>query len=126
MSSNRPSASLKAELCDLMHVLVRDVQPKKVTVDDIETPVIIYTDSPFENDVGTWGALVIDPHNRLCDVFAGTVPSHLARFWFENVGQQIICEVEPKCMLAFVFGGIYVACWIGDSVYVLILQDVIG
>ena len=61
MSSNRPSASLKAELCDLMHVLVRDVQPKKVTVDDIETPVIIYTDSPFENDVGIWGALVIDP-----------------------------------------------------------------
>ena len=65
LSPNRPSASLRAELCDLIHVLVRDVRPKKVNVDDIETPVIIYTDGAFENDVGTWGALVIDPHNRL-------------------------------------------------------------
>ena len=55
MSPNRPSASLKSELCDLIHVLVRDVRPKKVNVDDIETPVIIYKDGAFENDVGTWG-----------------------------------------------------------------------
>ena len=37
---------------------------------------------------------MIDPHNKICDVFAGTVPSHLTRFWIVNVGQQIICEVE--------------------------------
>ena len=37
---------------------------------------------------------MIDPHTKRCDVFAGKVPSHLTRFWIENAGQQIICEVE--------------------------------
>ena len=94
MSPSRPPGSLKAELCDLIRVLIHDVKPKKVTVNDIETPVLIYTDGAFENEVGTWGALVIDPYTKACDVFAGSVPSHLTRFWIENVGQQIICEVE--------------------------------
>ena len=94
MSPSRPPDSLKAELCDLIRVLIHDVKPKKVTVNDIETPVLIYTDGAFENEVGTWGALVIDPYTKACDVFAGSVPSHLTRFWIENVGQQIICEVE--------------------------------
>ncbi len=104
MSPSKPSASLKAELCDLIRVLIRDVRPKEVSVNDIETPVLIFTDGAFENDVGTWGALVIDPHNKICDVFAGTVPSHLTRFLIENVGQQIICEVEMYayiCAMAF-------------------------
>ena len=30
----------------------------------------------------------------MCDIFAGTVPSHLTRYWIENVGQQIIYKVE--------------------------------
>ena len=68
MSPSRPSGSLKAELCDLIWVLINDVKPKQVTVKDTETPILIYSDGAFENEVGTWGALVIDPHTKRCDV----------------------------------------------------------
>ena len=56
--------------------------------------VVAYTHGAFGGEVGSWGALVIDPHTGERLVFHGLVPSVLVNFWLETVGEQVICEGE--------------------------------
>ena len=97
-SSTPPSESQKTEVCDLIGVLVSSAKPREVQLTLDSNPVIIYTDGAFEQGIATWGALVVDPKTRERLVFAGTVPSVLSKFWLDEVGQQIICEVETICI----------------------------
>ena len=100
MSPSRPSDSLKAELCDLIRVLIHDVKPKKVTVNHIETTVLIYTDGAFENEVETWGALVIDPTPRRATFLRVQFQVTGHDFGLRMLDNRLF--VKWKCMLIFV------------------------
>ena len=93
-ASTSPSESQRAEVCNLVEVLVSGAKPREVQLTLDLDPLIVYTDGAFEKGVATWGALVFDPATGERLVFAGTVPSVLCDYWLGEVGQQIICEVE--------------------------------
>ena len=67
-------------------------------------PVVIYTDGAFEDDVGTWGVLVVDSHSGSRWLFGGRVPQCLIQHWHASAGDQVICEVEAYALVMTLFG----------------------
>lgn len=87
------------EMCDLINFLVDASKPRVIAMDCDAPPIIVYTDGAFEDCEGAWGALVIDVATGSREVYHGFVPEVLCEFWLENVGKQIICEVEMYAYL---------------------------
>ena len=67
-------------------------------------PIVLYTDGAFENDVGTWGSLLVDPETGSRWLFGGQVPQPLIDRWHEAAGEQVICEIEAYALAITVFG----------------------
>ena len=57
-------------------------------------PMVLYTDGAYENEVATWGAILLDPLSGVRWMFHGTVCKTLCDHWRTHAGEQIICEVE--------------------------------
>ena len=53
-------------------------------------PIILYTDGAFENDVGAWGSLLVDPETGDRWLFGGQVPQLLIDRWHEAAGEQVM------------------------------------
>ena len=68
------------------------------------SPVVIYTDGTFEDDVGTWGVLVVDKRSGSRWLFGGRVPQCLIQHWHAGAGDQVICEVEAYSLVLTLFG----------------------
>ena len=66
----------------------------RVCLASARQPVILYTDGAFENDVGTWGSLLVDPETGDRWLFGGQVPQLLIDRWHEAAGVQVFCEIE--------------------------------
>ena len=67
-------------------------------------PIIRRTDGAFENDVGTWGSLLVDPETGDRWLFGGQVPQPLIDRWHEAAGEQVICKIEAYALAITVFG----------------------
>ena len=74
------------------------IQPRNISLADVETPILVYTDGAYESGKGTWGAIILDPVSGLRLCFEGVVPSYLLAAWSSQVGEQLICQIE---MFAF-------------------------
>ena len=98
-SPDKPTEGATEEICSLTEFLLSAAKPLVVTMEKDMQPVVIYTDGAFEDQTGTWGALIMDPATGAQSVVHGRVPDVLMSHWLKNVGDQVICEVE---MFAFV------------------------
>ena len=67
-------------------------------------PIILYTDGAFDDDIGSWGSLVVDPESGVRWLFGGQVPQMLIERWHELAGEQVICEIEAYALAITVFG----------------------
>ena len=76
----------------------------RVCLASARQPIILYTDGAFENDVGTWGSLLVDPETGDRWLFGGQVPQPLINRWHEAAGEQVICEIEAYALAITVFG----------------------
>ena len=96
--SQATSSPPKPEELNLMcrHTLevLEAIQPRAISVASIETPILVYTDGAFESGSGTWGAIILDSVTGLRLCFEGAVPSFLLKAWSDQVGEQLICQIE--------------------------------
>ena len=71
---------------------------------NVRPPLIVYTDGAYEDEVGSWGSLAIDPTTGLRWLFGGRVEEGLMRHWRECAGEQVICQVEAYAFAVTLFG----------------------
>ncbi|CAE7927895.1 unnamed protein product [Symbiodinium necroappetens] len=67
-------------------------------------PMVLYTDGAYENEVATWGAILLDPLSGARWMFHGTVCRTLCDHWRTHAGEQIICEVEAFAVALVLYG----------------------
>ncbi|OLQ04798.1 hypothetical protein AK812_SmicGene12112 [Symbiodinium microadriaticum] len=66
--------------------------------------MVLYTDGAYENEVATWGAILLDPLSDARWMFHGTVCRTLCDHWRTHAGEQIICEVEAFAAALVLYG----------------------
>lgn len=57
-------------------------------------PLLIFTDGAGENGKATGGAASYNPSNGQAKVFAINIPCQLVSIWLEEVGDQLISQIE--------------------------------
>ena len=73
---------------------LKNSTPRFVSSELCSKPLLIYTDGAWEGGKATWGAVVIDTHSGTAFVHAGELPRELVEFWKNDVGEQLICQIE--------------------------------
>ena len=58
--NHRATPQQAQQLCAWTHAVVSRLAPKTVEPDGAAAPVLIFTDSAYEEDVATWGIVLID------------------------------------------------------------------
>eukprot|EP00435_Cladocopium_sp_Y103_P017781 s1072_g4.t1 len=91
------------KLCTLAVNLLKAMPPRKYLVEFLKNPFLIFTDGAWESDCATGGALAYDPLSEKARVFEVEIPSELTSFWLEEVGEQLISQIEFFVHLAFRF-----------------------
>ena len=91
------------EACALVLDVIGMSEPR-ICRATVMPPVMVYSDGCFENDVGTWGALVVDSLSGSRWLFGGRVPQCLIQRWHSAAGDQVICEVEAYALVMTLFG----------------------
>ena len=80
--------------CDhLLNILSRSC-PRFVDCNVGAPPIIVFTDSAFESDVATVGALVVDPELQKSLVYDGAIPRQMVDKWQSKGSKQIISQAE--------------------------------
>ena len=66
-----------------------------------EEPILIWTDGSWEPSTGFAGigAVVLDSKGGAASVYEGVVPDLLLKRWRDEVGDQVICEIELYALL---------------------------
>ena len=88
-----------AGLCEHTAMVLKSLQPRKVSSADILQPIIIYTDGAFGDGLADWGAILLDVATGTRTCYSGTVPSFLLDAWHGLVGEQLICQIEMYAVL---------------------------
>eukprot|EP00435_Cladocopium_sp_Y103_P010452 s4861_g2.t1 len=82
------------KLCRLASALLQSMPPRKYTVESFKNPFLIFTDDAWEDGSATGGALTYDPLSGVAKVFEVKIPEALVRKWLEEVGDQLISQIE--------------------------------
>eukprot|EP00435_Cladocopium_sp_Y103_P012517 s740_g3.t1 len=77
--------------------------PRRYTVESFKNPFLIFTDGAWENGTATGGALTYDPLTGVANVFEVEIPEALIKKWLEEVGDQLISQIEFFVYLALRF-----------------------
>ena len=81
------------KLCDLM-------RPRQYAAETLKNPVIIFTDGAWESGRATGGAVVYDTRGGEAMVFSVRIPVRLFSVRLEDVGDQLISQIEFFVYLA--------------------------
>ena len=60
----------------------------------MDQPLLVFTDSAFENGAATVGALIVDPELRKSMVYDGSIPEALVKKWQSSGSKQVISQAE--------------------------------
>lgn len=74
--------------------LLRGAKPRVLSVGDEKVPVVIFTDGSWENGKSGLGSIIFDPTDGFVEVVSGECPAALLKAWENQVGKQIICQLE--------------------------------
>eukprot|EP00435_Cladocopium_sp_Y103_P041274 s207_g11.t1 len=92
-----------ARLCELAAGLLKSMPPRKYVVESFKSPFLIFTDGAWEDGNATGGALTYDPISGEAKVFEVETPEALTAKWLEEVGDQLISQIEFFVYLALRF-----------------------
>ena len=83
-----------AQACEaLLDILARS-SPRLVECKSSGPPIVVFTDSAFDNQVATVGALVVDPMAQKSLVYDGAIHQSLVSKWQSSGAKQIISQAE--------------------------------
>ena len=85
--------------CEEVLVLLQSVQPRTVPVAINTKTVLIFTDGAWENGVGGLGAVLLDESTGSRLVVQDEVHQSLLNLWRDQVGEQLICQIELLAMV---------------------------
>ena len=85
--------------CEEVLVLLQSVQPRTVPVAINTRTLLIFTDGAWENGVGGLGAVILDETTGSSLVVQDTVHQSLLDLWADQVGEQLICQIELLAMV---------------------------
>ncbi|CAE7725562.1 unnamed protein product [Symbiodinium sp. CCMP2592] len=102
LAGDRPSPKTVSEMCKHTIKLLVSTPPRFISCDSTgEPPILVWTDGAWEpaKAFAGIGAVILDASSGVSRVFQGQVPESLVVRWREEVGEQIICEVELYALL---------------------------
>ena len=101
LTTDRHRATLEQvqQLCAWTHALIGELNPKTIEPGGEEIPVLIFTDAAYENDVATWGIVLIDTKSNTRTASGGQIPSSLVDVWHSLGSQQVITLAEAFAVL---------------------------
>ena len=88
-----------AELCQWAMKLLEHCQPRIFGCRGPTQPVLIFSDAAFENGVGTYGIVLLDPFTNLRIVGGGEIDPKLISFWRQDCPDQVIGQCEAFAVL---------------------------
>ena len=83
-----------SDTCDVLLDLLSRSGPRTVECKPGGPPLLVFTDSAFENGVATVGALIVDPELRKSMVYDGSIPEALVKKWQSSGSKQVISQAE--------------------------------
>eukprot|EP00435_Cladocopium_sp_Y103_P042429 s357_g11.t1 len=90
-------------LCELAAGLLKSMPPRKYVAESFKSPFLIFTDGAWEDGNATGGALTYNPISGEAKVFEVEIPEALTAKWLEEVGDQLISQIEFFVYLALRF-----------------------
>ena len=66
----------------------------------MKQPFLLFTDGAWENGQATAGLLLYNPDTREITVREIEVPDSLTKLWLQEVGEQLICQIELYAYMA--------------------------
>ncbi|CAE7464336.1 unnamed protein product [Symbiodinium sp. CCMP2592] len=102
LAGDRPSPKTVSEMCKHTIKILVSTPPRFISCDSTgEPPILVWTDGAWEpaKAFAGIGAVILDASSGVSRVFQGQVPERLVVRWREEVGEQIICEVELYALL---------------------------
>ncbi|CAE7664556.1 unnamed protein product [Symbiodinium sp. CCMP2592] len=102
LAGDRPSPKTVSEMCRHTIKILVSTPPRFISCDSTgEPPILVWTDGAWEpaKAFAGIGAVILDASSGVSRVFQGQVPERLVVRWREEVGEQIICEVELYALL---------------------------
>ncbi|CAE7222566.1 unnamed protein product [Symbiodinium sp. CCMP2592] len=102
LAGDRPSPKTVSEMCEHTIKILVSTPPRFISCDSTgEPPILVWTDGAWEpaKAFAGIGAVILDASSGVSRVFQGQVPERLVVRWREEVGEQIICEVELYALL---------------------------
>ena len=98
-----PASMSAADLRDLASLAIAMLQgtaPRTYTTSSFSPPMLIFTDAAWDDGKASAGAVLYDPIPAQAFVFEIAVPSDLQAMWLEDVGDQIVTQLEFFAYLA--------------------------
>ena len=102
LGGDQPSEAVVRGMCRHAITILRQTPPRFITCNQADgSPVLVWTDGSWEPKTGFagLGSVVLDTRSGIALVQEGSVPSRVLRRWREEVGDQIICEIELYAVL---------------------------
>jgi len=99
-SQGSHSAKKLAQLCDLTEYILTSLPPRHFSAGAMKQPFLLFTDGAWEDQKATAGMLLYNPDSKEIIVREVDVPPALIHLWTEEVGSQIICQIELYAYLA--------------------------
>ena len=94
------SAKKLAMLCDLTEHILTSLPPRKFNAGAMRRPFLLFTDGAWEDQTATAGLVLYDPDKDEVLVREIEVPDSLIQLWSEEVGEQLICQIELFAYMA--------------------------
>ena len=99
-SQGSHSAKKLAQLCDLTEYILTSLPPRHFSAGAMKQPFLLFTDGAWEDQKATAMMLLYNPDSQEIIVREVEVPPALINMWTEEVGSQIICQIELYAYLA--------------------------
>ena len=102
LSTSQGSHSTKrlVQLCDLTEYILTSLPPRHFSAGAMKQPFLLFTDGAWEGQKATAGMLLYNPDSREIVVREVDVPDSMVHLWTEELGSQIICQIELYAYLA--------------------------
>jgi hypothetical protein len=89
-----------SDFCDYAADMLERSKPRTISSAGERRPILIFTDGAWESGVSGLGAVLVDCATGESHVLSGEVPGVLIDHWKQQVGEQLICQIELYAMVA--------------------------
>ena len=95
----KPKPGQVRDLCKWARDVLSFLSPKPVEPGGRSEPVLVFTDAAYENDVATWGIVLVDQVTGIKTALGGRIPERLVNLWHDMGSQQVITLAEAFAVL---------------------------